>query len=160
MHGFAVWFDATLTDGVCLSNAPGQDDLVYGMNFLPLAQPVAVLPSASVSVDLRATLVGDDYIWQWDTEIRSGDDGATIRFAQSSFHGMPLATRSLALAAADHEPALSRDGRIDLEALDLIDGHTALGDIADRLLARFPDYFADRREALDRVAMLAYRYAE
>lgn len=159
VHGFAVWFDATLVDGVGLSNAPGQDDLVYGMNFLPLTQPVVVTPSDRVSLDLRATLVGDDYVWQWDTEVRGTERPASVRFAQSSFHGMLLSTRSLALAA-DHEPTLSQDGRIDVAALGMIDGHTALTRIAARLLERFPDEFADRREALDRVAMLARRYAE
>ena len=39
VHGFALWFDATLVDGVGFSNAPGRE-LVYGTNFLPLTEPL------------------------------------------------------------------------------------------------------------------------
>jgi hypothetical protein len=157
LHGWTLWFDATLADGVQLSNAPGESERVYGAIFLPLTAPMRVRKEEQVSLDLRATLVGGDYVWRWDTSV---DGDGTRGFAQSSFHGTPLTRRSLALADAATAPALSDDGRIDAEALAMFDGVTPLGDIARRLAERHPEAFADERAARERVTLLARRYAE
>jgi len=158
VHGFALWFDAMLADGIGFSNAPGGDELIYGMSFLPLARAVTVRAAATVRLDLEARLVGDHYLWRWQSRIDSGDDVVTS--SQSSLHGMPLARRTLALAATDATPSLGRDGLIDREALAMIDGATPLATIAEHLQQRYPDAFGDAREALDHVVGLARRYAE
>jgi protein arginine N-methyltransferase 1 len=157
VHGFALWFDSELAEGVALCNAPGAPPLIYGMSFLPLSQPVEVQEGAALRLDLEARLVNDDYLWRWQCRI-DGRDGV-VTTSQSSFHGTPLAPRTLSLAAADATPELSQDGLIDREALAMMDGATPLADIAERLHSRYPDAFPGAREALDRVAALARRYA-
>ncbi len=66
-HGLGIWFDSTLAGGVCFSNAPGEPELVYGHAFFPWSAPVPLAEGDTVSVALRADLVGEDYVWCWDT---------------------------------------------------------------------------------------------
>jgi len=160
VHGFALWFDATLAEGIRFSNGPAERDLIYGMNFLPLTAPVDVASHDAISVELGAALVGDDYVWKWDTQVHGADAAEPRRFSQSSFHGAPLGARSLALADSDATPDLSADGRIDREILGMLDGQTPLRDIAAAILERHPDAFTGPDEARDRVAAIARRYAE
>lgn len=156
-HGFAVWFDATLGTGIELCNAPGDPELIYGAAFLPLPEAVEVEPGASIDLRIDARLIGDDYIWTWEGAI-GGADGVLHAFRQSTFHGAPISPLSLRRGDLDHVPRLTVDGRIDLEALSLIDGATPLRDIAQRLFERHPDAFRDAAAARDRIATLARRY--
>jgi len=160
LHGVAVWFDSTLFAGVGLSNAPGGRELIYGLAFFPLPEPVAVDRGDRLATVLAARLVGHDYVWSWDTTITFGDGEArpAVVFRQSTFHGAPLSPLSLERGSRDYVPALSEDGRIDLDALGMIDGSTALHRIAERLVARHPNGFRNPGEALDRVAALVRRY--
>ena len=158
LHGFALWFDGTLAEGVDLSNAPGNDDLIYGMSFLPLPQAVPVAAGDELSLSLAARLVGSDYVWRWDTALDGA--GGHRHFAQSSFHGTPVAARTRALAAAQHVPVLSEEGRIERATLAMIDGSASLAEIAARLRQRFPELFESERAALDRVTALALRCAD
>ncbi len=59
-HGFALWFDSELIDGVSISNCPGQPRLIYGQLFFPFQEPLSVLPSQIITVDLRADPIGGD----------------------------------------------------------------------------------------------------
>lgn len=158
LHGIAVWFDATLADEVSFSNAPGGDELIYAMSFLPLSRSVTVKAGDTLSLALSARLVGGDYVWRWQTTL-DGSRGRT-KFAQSSFHGTPLAPRTLALAAAQHVPVLSNEGRIEQAALAMIDGTASLAEIAARLRQRFPEAFDDERAALDCITAVTLRCAE
>ena len=38
-HGFGVWFDRILVDGVHFSTAPGEPEMVYGRLFFPWPEP-------------------------------------------------------------------------------------------------------------------------
>jgi len=68
-HGLAAWFDAVLGEGVTLSNAPGGPELIYGQVFFPLLRPVELAVGDGVAVRLSADLVGEDYIWRWETRV-------------------------------------------------------------------------------------------
>lgn len=157
LHGFALWFDTDLFDGIRLSNAPGEPELVYGSIFMPLPEPTPVSAADRLSLDLRADLVGDDYVWRWDTELI--DAAPPRRCSQSTFYGNPLGRRSLDLADLDHVPSLARDGELAAEILGMIDGRASLGELARRLADLHPDLFHDERQARDRVAALLRRYA-
>ena len=52
---------------------------------------------------------------------------------RTEVHGAAITPRSLRLADVDGSPALSEDGRIDREALRMMDGRTPLHEIARRL---------------------------
>ena len=93
-HGFFVWFDAELTDGVRYSAGPeGPSPSVYGAAFFPLPEPVKVSAGTPARISIAARFVGDNYVWTWNTRIDEH------RFRQSSFHSRPLDNEILRRAA-------------------------------------------------------------
>ena len=159
-HGLALWFDTVLHDEIGFSTAPGQEELVYGRAFFPFPEAVALAAGDAVAVQLRADLVGDDYVWRWNTTLRPSGAAEETRFEQSDFYGDPLSQDQLRKQAGDHVPTLHAAARVDLEALQLMDGSATLQEIAERLLDLHPDTFRDVREALNFVAALSRRYSK
>lgn len=161
VHGLCVWFDAELADGVGFSNSPAAPELIYGSAFFPWSVPVEIAAGDAVSVALHADLVGEDYVWRWETRVLDrGDDGRPkAQFRQSTFFGTPLSRESLRRRAAGHIPVLHEDGEIDRFALAQMEGAATLEEIAERLAGRFPARFAGWREALTRAGELSQRYS-
>jgi protein arginine N-methyltransferase 1 len=159
-HGLGVWFDAELAEGIGFSNAPDRPELIYGNAFFPLSEPVPFAKGDQVTVTLQADLVGEDYVWTWDTTVRSQGDPEQIKrkFKQSTFFGVPVSPAQLRRVAADHVPMLNEDGQIDRQILTLMDGAVPLGDLARRIQDLCPDRFPSWRDALTRVGELSRRY--
>jgi protein arginine N-methyltransferase 1 len=160
-HGLGVWFDSILAEGVSLSNAPGHPELIYGNAFFPWSRPIPLAAGDRVEVALKANLVGEDYIWRWDTRVLDPDrpDSPKASFAQSTFYGAPLAAARLRKRAAGHVPQLHEKGQIDRFILGLMDGKASLGDLARRVYERFPARFARWEDALTSVGELAEKYS-
>ena len=160
-HGFIVWFDTILAEGIGFSNAPGQPKLIYGQAFFPWAEPVKLQQGDSVSIHIQADLIGDDYSWKWDTRIVKGQDRQTVKaeFKQSTFYGQPLSLANLRKKASNFVPDLEDKGKVDLFILNLMDGSRTVEEIAVKVKERFPDRFKDWREALTRVGELSQKYS-
>ncbi|MCU0836212.1 MAG: 50S ribosomal protein L11 methyltransferase [Chromatiaceae bacterium] len=160
-HGLAVWFDAELAEGIGFSNAPGEPELIYGQAFFPLQEPVALSEGDQVSVMLRADLVDDDYVWRWDTRVTAAGDPSHVKakFRQSTFYGAPISLEKLKRRGDSFVPQPVEAAEIDRFVLSLVDGRTSLGEIASRLVGRYPQRFARQQEALTHVADLIERYA-
>lgn len=160
VHGFNLWFDTVLTAGVSFSNAPGGGAKVYGSAFFPLNQPVELQAQDRVTVQLRANLVGDDYIWSWNTRVE--DEGGQIKadFKQSTFFGAAISPKRLRQQADSHIPRLNEDGKLDQYILSLMDGERTQGEIARHLAELHPQRFADWRAALTYLAALSGKYSE
>lgn len=92
-HGLAVWFDALLADGIGFSNAPDQPPAIYKQLFFPWEQPIALQPGLTLAARLSARLVGDDYLWQWETQVWDDRRQLLAHYRQSTFHAMPLSPR-------------------------------------------------------------------
>jgi len=161
-HGFMAWFDADLTEGVGLTNAPGTPETIYGAQFFPWQTPVALTVGQRVCVKLEAKLVEDDYFWRWTTDIEppNGAGGARIHFEQSSLHGEVISLGALEKRASAHVPQLSEEGRIRRRALEMIDGHASLEDIARRLAAEFPSRFTRWQQALSYAGTISEELGE
>ena len=114
-HGLSVWFDATLAEDICFSNAPNMTELIYGSAFFPWSTPITFAAGDIVSVAMKANLVGDDYVWSWDTCVLNQGHPRQIkaRFKQSTFWGASLSLTSLHKRAANYVPAVNEDGQID-----------------------------------------------
>lgn len=157
-HGLCLWFDAELLDGVGFSNAPGGPELIYGQAFFPLQLPTAVAPGDRIAATLDARLVGDDYVWRWDTEI-IGAAGTKARFRQSTLGGAPLSPDSLRKRAADHVPTLDEEGELVRFILTaMAGGGRSLETVARETAAAFPQRFPTWQEALPRVGELSQLY--
>jgi len=160
-HGLSVWFDAELTAEAHLSNSPGQPEVIYGSAFFPWSTPVALSVGDMISVNIRANLVGQDYVWCWNTCVLDNGLPQKIKasFKQSTFLGAPLSPSQLQKLAANYEPALNEEGNIDQFVVSLMDGTTSLGEIARRVSKRFPTRFVSWNEALTHVGVLSEKYS-
>jgi protein arginine N-methyltransferase 1 len=157
-HGFCMWFDAQLSDGVRYSNAPGAGELVYGRAFFPWLRPVRLEVGDQVRLRVQARFAGGDYLWTWNTTFRDGAGAVRADFRQSTFLGSPLVPGRLGRQSPSHVPQLSEDGEIDKRVLEMMSQRFALAQIADHLASQFPSRFADGRAALAHVAALSLKY--
>jgi protein arginine N-methyltransferase 1 len=159
-HGLLIWFDSVLADGISLSNSPHQPELIYGSAFFPWIKPVRLEPEDTVSVSLNGNLIGDDYLWRWDSRIHHQGHPEQIKesFNQSTFFGTPLSTGKLHKAAIGYVPDIHDDIRIDHYILALIDGRTSLGDIANLVSEKFPVRFSNFQDAVNRVGIVLKKY--
>jgi protein arginine N-methyltransferase 1 len=160
-HGVIVWFETELADGVTFSNAPGAPEAIYGSVFLPWDHPVHLVRGETVRVQLEAKLIGDEYVWRWNTQVVGIDASYTIRdqFEQSTLAGIVLSPVKLRKTASDYVPRLSEEGRLDRKILEMMDGRATLEEIAKHLTAEYPQRFARWQDALTAAASLSRKYS-
>jgi len=158
-HGFSAWFDTRVAEGLCLTNAPGQPDLVYGHAFFPWTQPVDLCVGDQITILLQAALVGDDYVWRWDSKVIDPQNSIKADFRQTTLYSTLLSPSQLAKKTANYVATLTDDGQVDRYILDMMDGNRALGEIADLLVRDFPDQFSGRNDALGRVGKISQEYS-
>lgn len=163
VHGVSIWFNATIGGGddAKFSTEPGGPQLVYGNPFFPFEQPIELAQGDKISFDLRADLTAGDYIWSWDTEVKSATAGEPIkaRFSQSTFKGNIVSLDRLRKQAAGYVPQRNVEGEIDALVLSLMNGQANLEQIAQELTRRYPDRFATWKEALTRAGELSVKYS-
>jgi protein arginine N-methyltransferase 1 len=163
VHGFRIWFDTELAEGVGFTNAPDQTELVvYGSVFFPLLEPVLLNKGESVSLIMQANLVGDEYIWRWHTRIYTGNDPDKVitEYKQSNFDGVPFSLSQLQKRAGNYKPDLNEDGLLNIEIMKMMEQGLLLEDIAHRLTEKFPERYADWQHALADVGKLSIKYSK
>lgn len=160
VHGISLWFETELCAGVGYSTAPDQERLVYGMGLLLLSQPVAVDIGQRIGVELKANLVGGDYVWQWNTEFfETGNQSETkLEFRQSTFDASISSIESLRKRASGHIPELSDEGNIQRSILAMMDGKASLEAISRRVTALYPGQYPKWEDALGLVGKLSAKY--
>jgi protein arginine N-methyltransferase 1 len=154
-HGLCVWFEAKLFEDFGYSTGPGAVDSVYGQLFLPWLQPVTLEEGQKIQVVLHADLVGQDYIWRWETTIAATASHPAFHFQQSTFQGANFSPHALRCQSADYAPRLSEAGQADLWMLQRMDGITSLQTIAQCASQQFPRLFSSWREAFRRATDLS-----
>ena len=159
-HGVLVWFDTELCEGIGFSNYPADPQLIYGNAFFPFSTPIDLRSEDVVSIELRATLGGEDYVWAWKTTVSSCDPHRVrIEFNQSTFFSCPLSREQVRTRSENYVAGLGDEGLIDRTVLDLMDGVRTLGQISQELQKRFPSRFSTLHDALTRVGELSARYS-
>jgi len=151
-HGWVAWFDSKFAEGVEISNAPGLPPLIFGQAFFPWPEPVALRAGDRVSLRLRAFLVGDNYLWAWDSDVPGR------AFRQSELDAEVLSAGALRRQAASFAPGLPVEGRIDRLVLHLMSAGNTLGEIATALAREFPEEFPRWELALTRATQVSNRY--
>jgi protein arginine N-methyltransferase 1 len=159
-HGVCAWFDASLADGIGFSNAPGEPGAIYGKAFFPWPESVSVAAGDTLKVMMKAKLIGEDYVWGWNSLLLDQGNPAAVKahFRQSSFYGEPFSPQKLRRKTAAHVPILGTDGQIDRQILELMAGQVALGDIARQISEHYPQRFPRWQDALTRVGDLSLKY--
>jgi protein arginine N-methyltransferase 1 len=160
-HGFALWFDSELIDGVRISNCPGQTELIYGQLFFPFEEPLSVLSNQTITVDVRADAVASNYTWQWTTQTTRAPSSEQIErlYHQSSFFSSLLGPEQLRKMSDQHVPSLNEEGVVHMRVLELMNSRRPLSQIADKMVAEFPKRFSSSDDALGFVAELSARWS-
>jgi protein arginine N-methyltransferase 1 len=158
-HGVALWFNAELAEGIGFTTGPDGPETIYGSAFVPWPSAVPLVEGDGVRMELQARLMGADYVWAWNTQVRRRD-GSVEEFRQSTFLSQPFSPDALRRQAHDFRPVLNEQGRIDAAVLGMMDGGATLQEIARELQRRFPERFATWERALSRAGRLSRRYAE
>jgi len=158
-HGLLLWFDGETIAGCGFSNAPGVNPAsVYGQLLFSWPEPVMLNAGDEVEVELHADPVGEDYVWRWNTTIRSRGK-VSKQFRQSTFFSSPIRAETLPLRSADHRPELNDDGIVERFILERTDGSRSVQAIAHELQSRFPQRFADERKALNLVSDVSVHFS-
>ena len=159
-HGYLVWFDTTVAEGLSFSNSPHHPETIYGAAFLPLSEPAPVEPGDVLSVALRSNLVHDEYVWQWNTSLSAAGDEGPLKaeFLQSTFAAEVVSPAQLRRRSASYVPALNADGEITAFVLEQMRKSVPLGEIATELGRRAPGRYSTWDAALAHAGELAVRY--
>ncbi|MDQ3068774.1 MAG: methyltransferase domain-containing protein [Acidobacteriota bacterium] len=140
--GIAGWFDAELTPGVHMTNAPSSGTRINRRAaFLPFAAPIALEAGSEWSMTLR--LLPADMILSWEIERADGSG----RVAQSTWQGMLPTEEELARTRGTAVPTLTPRGRARKTVLDLCDGRRTVTAIEHDVAARHPELFGSPRDA-------------
>jgi hypothetical protein len=158
-HGLGIWFQTQLTRDVGYSTEPRTSETIYGHLFLPWLEPISLREGETCSVDLRAHLVGNDYVWQWETNLPANEDRAEIRFVQSSFYGSLFPPSVLQKRAMGFVPVLDESGQAERWILQAFDGKRSLESIAIDAAQQFPHVFRRVEDAFNRAAEIAEKYS-
>jgi protein arginine N-methyltransferase 1 len=158
-NGLCLWFETQLLGSIGYSSGPTGKATVYGQTLLPWLDPVTVAEGQQIHVELRADLIGQDYVWSWNTTILSRHGAPPIHFEQSTFQGANFSPDSLRRRAVDHTPRLSVAGQADLWMLERMDGSASLQIIAQSAAQQFPGLFSSWREAFQRVVDLSKEFS-
>jgi protein arginine N-methyltransferase 1 len=160
-HGLLLWFDSVLTDGVMLTNRPGAPRLIYRQQFLPWPEPLDLHPGDMLTVTVSARLVGNDYVWRWDTQLvsKSSPNGTNPLFRQSTFFSEDFSLNELRTSAAKFQPRLNQDGLIQRRVLSLMEGSASLESIAQELAKDFPTRFKTQYDAFNLIASISRKFA-
>ena len=150
-----------LAEGIRFSNAPGEPELIYGNAYFPLSQPVPLDSRRPVTVALHADLVGDDYIWRWNTRVLGQGNAERIKanFRQSTLAGTPLSPQQLRRRADIHVAKLNENGAITHAILERMARGMRNDEISREVAGQFPHRFRTWQDALAEVGEIATKYS-
>ena len=158
MHGYYVWFDGELADGIGYSNAPDLAELIYGRAFFPLEHPVDVRPGDVIETRFSAHVLDGRHLIRWNTRITAASGLTLADYRQSTFRSEPVDRGALERTAPDHVPQLDLSGHIDLAILAAMAQGNPLSQIAEAIRTAHPGAFATYAKALERVVRLSLKY--
>ncbi len=158
-HGIAVWFETCLMEGIGYSTEPQTSETVYGHLFLPWLEAVPLEAGEVCTVDLRAHLVGNDYIWQWETTLPATAGRGEIHFTQSTFYGSLFPPSLLQKRTLEFVPVLTESGLAERWLMQAMDGKRRLEDMAAEAARLFPHVFRRAEDAFRQAAEIAEKFS-
>ena len=163
-HGLWMWFDAKITDELCICNGPQSEKTakVYGCGFFPLLVPVVVNQGDMITLNIRADLIEEQYGWCWHTRIQSGDNPQAIKadFEQSTDLQGRLDSAVPHNQILNFRPARSQAGEIDHFILEKMDGRHTIDQIARQVQEKYSARFKTQKEAQFYVNDLSQEYGQ
>jgi hypothetical protein len=136
-HGFAAWFDLQLGDR-WVSTGPHAPATHWSPAFLPLDPPVTLPPAAGVTFRIDRPPFGE---WTWRATWPDGSQ------RHSTLCGAPATVATIAKAALDYRPQLTREGEATAFVLSRCEGSRTVREIADELRRWRPAAFDSDADA-------------
>lgn len=82
VHGIALWWESTLSEGIVLSTSPLEKPTHWDQIYLPLLEPVSLAASETLRVTLRSDTRPEVVVrLRWKTDV---ENGGAIRSSQES----------------------------------------------------------------------------
>jgi protein arginine N-methyltransferase 1 len=98
-HAVFTWFRAYLTDDVSYTNAPWEVHApAYGNLLFFFQNPLEIVAGDALTLELKASPVQQDYVYFWNTTLRSKNGEIKAKFQQSSFYATPPTLAAFRLA--------------------------------------------------------------
>lgn len=162
VHGLRGWFESQLAEDVSFTNSPEYPETIYGFPFFPLEEEVEVEEGDVVSVDISVKFEKDEYYWYWRTRVLVQGDESKIKvnFNQSTLGGIFSSSDNLRRQSEYFIPEPNLEAEIGKAVLNMMDGETPIGDIADSLAENFPSRFKDLDAALNQVVSYSKIYSK
>jgi len=133
--GLAGWFDCRLSEGVRMTNNPlAPESIRRSQAFLPAEQSFAVEAGDEIRVAVRFR--ADDTMISWMIQ----PPGGAKRQQMSTFNSTVLTPADL-VKDSGRPLTLSHEGKARAFVLAQVDGQRSGDEIADRVLAEWPDMF-------------------
>jgi hypothetical protein len=151
LHGLAGWFTAQLAPGTSITNSPVDPDRITRSHvFLPVTEPVPVIPDATV----RAALHVDprSLLHRWTVEVRDPEGTVVARSSHSTAEGTPVTREELARTRPDAVPRLTVLGAAKRTVLSLCDGVRTRAQVEAEVAGRHPELFPSHASAAGFVA--------
>jgi type I protein arginine methyltransferase len=158
-HGLGLWFETQLFDDIGYSTGPRSGETVYGHLFLPWLEPVSLREGEICFVELHSNLVGNDYIWRWETNFPASSAHGQLCFRQSTFYGSLFPPSLLKKRAMDFVPVLNESGQAERWILQAMDGKRPLEEIAVEAARLFPHVFRRVEDAFNQAAEIAEKHS-
>jgi SAM-dependent methyltransferase len=148
LHALLGWIEIRLGDA-WLSTAPDQPGVHWSPMLLPFRTPVEVEEGDEVGIGLR--YVDNDQVF-WSMRCKG------LQQRQSPVLDNPQAMVNVMLSSAACQEPLGEQGQLLLEVLQAMERGESNASIAQALLERHPQRFADQRQALRSVGRWAAGY--
>lgn len=123
--------------------------------FLPWLEPVSLREGEICSVELHSNLVGNDYVWRWETDLPASSAHGQLCFRQSTFYGSLFPPSPLKKRTMDFVPVLNESGQAERWILQAMDGKRPLEAIAAEAARLFPHVFRRVEDAFNQAAEIA-----
>jgi protein arginine N-methyltransferase 1 len=141
--GIAGWFDCRLAEGVRMTNNPlAPESIRRSQAFLPAEQSLMVEAGDEIRVAIRFR--ADDTMISWTIQ----PPGGTPRQQMSTFNSTVLTPADL-VKERGRALTLSPEGKARAFVLAQVDGQRSGEEIAERVLAEWPDMFPGEQAVRD-----------
>lgn len=151
--GLAGWFDCRLAEGVRMTNDPlAPESIRRSQAFLPAEESFMVEAGDEIRVAVRFR--ADDTMISWTIHPPRG-----ARQQMSTFNGTVLTPADL-VKEPGRSLTLSHEGKARAFVLAQVDGQRSGDEIADRVLAEWPDMFPGEQAVRDFVKSVLAHHCE
>jgi SAM-dependent methyltransferase len=156
LHGLLGFHQTGLSQGIVISTSPKNPPTYWKHNFFPLKDAVKVEKGDEACCKMIALPHGAVIFWQWETSVYRNNN-EIAKFSQSNIH---IRKEEFLIRQKGFKPILSEKAKIQKKVLEICDGNKTMQEIAEILLAEYPQKFSDIKDAFEFVVGIIHSNAK